>query len=297
MIPPLPPARSREFDWHGVRLYFNGYGRSSKWPTGHRLSREWFKGIVVDFTFWFFFEGRGELIDHRTGRSHPLHAGVCLCMRPGMDLEVRQSDPHALGDAYFHLDFQLGKRRLQPKQWPKLPFYSEITDISFFDQTTRRILALLHQMDFSKQMSTGSKEGGELLAAELLFKGLMVDLQQGYRRQGRSGTPLHHERVISEALSVLFAEPQRFSTVGKLASFCGYSEGHFRVLCQQITGESPGKLLIKARIEQAKKYLRHSELTIGMIAETLGYENIYYFSEQFHTITGMTAKEYRKKRF
>lgn len=40
--------------------------------------------------------------------------------------------------------------------------------------------------------------------------------------------------------------------------------------------------------------LRHSDLTIGMIAETLGYEDVNYFSRQFRKVARMTAKEYRK---
>lgn len=70
---------------------------------------------------------------------------------------------------------------------------------------------------------------------------------------------------------------------------------HFRAICLKITGEKPVDLLIKTRITHARQLLCHSDLTIGMIAEMLGYENAYYFSCQFHEITGMTARDYRKR--
>ncbi len=285
----MPSDSFASSDWLPLRLRFNHYGRSPKWPDNHSLSREWFKRVLVDFTFWFFFSGKGELIDHGNNRSYPLHAGVCLCMLPGMDLEVRQFDPEYLGDTYFHIDFFLGEQQLPQGQWPQLPFYSRFTDIRFFDQTGIRILALLHQNNLLRQTDQES-----LLAAELLLKGLFLDLLQNSRKPTASGTPLHRERTITATLNALFADPRQFHSVARLAEFSGYSEGHFRSLCQEIMGESPNKILVRARIEQAKKYLLHSDLSIGMIADTLGYENIYHFSRQFRTVTGITANEFRK---
>lgn len=287
MLPNLRPAS----DWHRLRIHFNRWGLTSKWPMGYQLKREWFNYVVIDFTLWFFFEGTGEVVNYQTGKTHRLYPGVCLCMKPGVDIEIRQLEPDPLGDSFFHIEFYEEARRLSLEEWPALPFYSEVSDIGFFDQTMRRILALLNQAHHSTQ--TESEE--PWLAAELLVKGLLLDLVQSQNRPKLSGTMLHHDRVISATLSALFSDPLQFRSVTDLAEASGYSQGHFRALCYQITGETPAKLLIKARIEQAKKYLRHSDLTIGMIAEALGYEHIYYFSRQFKHATGLTASEYRKR--
>lgn len=48
------------------------------------------------------------------------------------------------------------------------------------------------------------------------------------------------------------------------------------------------------KIDQAKQLLRESNLDISKIAEMLGYDNIYYFSNQFKKIRGMSPMEYRR---
>lgn len=287
----MPPELLPFDDWYRLRIHFIRWGISSRWPRGHRPGREWFKRILIDFTLWFFFEGRGEVIDHRRGKVYSLYPGTCLCMQPGDDLEIRQFDPDSLSDLFLHIDFSDEGKALISAQWPNLPFYSEVSNVSFFDQTIRRILALLNQAHLSEQ----SENKEQWLAAEALMKGVLLDLIQSQQKPSLSGTLLHHERVISATLESLFADPRRYRSVSELAEASGYSPGHFRALCQRITGEVPGKLLLKARMEQAKKFLRHSELTVSMIAEALGYEHIYYFSRQFKRFTGLTASEYRKR--
>ena len=48
------------------------------------------------------------------------------------------------------------------------------------------------------------------------------------------------------------------------------------------------------KIEQAKQLLRESDRNISQIAELLGYDNIYYFCNQFKKHTGMSPLEYRR---
>jgi len=271
---------------------FHRHGRDAVWPRGHHLSRAWFQRVLLDFTFWFFIQGKGRLLDHRSGASYPLKAGVCLCMKPGMDLEVWQDDADPLGDAFFHLSFLRGSRLLPQRRWPACPFYTEVAEVSFFDQTTRRILALLNRRHLPGHVEDGV-EGDELVAG-FLMKGLLTDLIRTHEKNASDRGDRYHEKVISTALTALYEEPRRFRNVDDLARASGYSGSHFRHLCRKVTGERPSHLLIKARIERARHYLSHSELTIGAIADALGYENVYYFSRQFRLATGMTASRYRR---
>ncbi len=279
-------------EWRDLRFRFTA-GRSGRdiWPPRHFLSRACIQRMVSDFTFWFFFQGSGELIDEE-GTIYPLRAGVCLGMKPGVRFQARQVGDELLGDAFFHFDLFRGERLLSPDEWPFFPVYSEIADISFFDQTTRRILALLHRSRLPGYKGNHEEE----LEAEHLMKALFLHLlrdQKEARGSEARGSDLHHERVVMALLSALHEEPRQFRSVADLARAGGYSTGYFRSLCVKVTGKRPGELLINARMERAKSYLLHSEMTVGMIAESLGYENIYYFSRQFREVVGKTASEYR----
>ena len=56
---------------------------------------------------------------------------------------------------------------------------------------------------------------------------------------------------------------------------------------------SPYSLLINERIENAKKYLINSNLTISQIATKTGFASIERFSNVFKIKTGMSPKKFR----
>ncbi len=278
-----------EENWQHFRFRFHRAACSEDWPKGHLLSRDWFERVLVDFTFWFFFRGKGVLIDHTNGISHSLHPGVCLCMRPGLDIEASQSGSEPLKDFYFHLSVFRGDTLLSPKEWPEVPLYSETDNIILYEQVLKRVISLLTE----QSLPGYNGDGSEILSAEFLFKGLLLDIA---RKKEPLAEGNHHQgQMITTALSALYENPKRFSSVEDLAEVSGYSSSHFRALCLKLTGEKPKDLLVKARIDQAKKLLLYTDLTIGMIAEEVGYESIYYFSKQFKEVTGITASAYKKQ--
>ena len=59
---------------------------------------------------------------------------------------------------------------------------------------------------------------------------------------------------------------------------------------------SPEQFLIHARIDRAKYLLRETDMTIGQIADALGYRDVFYFSRQFARVTGKTASAFRTRK-
>lgn len=276
--------------WAAIDFVFKRCGLSI-WNHDTAISRRQIRKVAVDFTVWFFVQGTGELID-RKGRIYPLRSGVCLCIYPGMEFEARQIGTDPLGDLYFHFDVFRSKRRLRSAQWPACPFYIEVLDAAFYERSFRRVLEL-----FNRQYLPGYRaEDNAILEAQYLLKSLLLGLIRSDKEDLRteaSGVERHHRRMVFAALSALYENPAQFRSVDDLAKACGYSISWFRTLCLKLTGEKPINILIKARVEHAKKHLTHSDKTIGEIAEMLGYENIYYFSRQFRAVVGMTASNYR----
>lgn len=281
-----PPSSKRA---QALHFSFNSWGCSPSWPKGHRLSRPFFRERLTDFTFWFFFEGRGTLLDRATKRTHPLHPGVALCLFPGMDLYVEQDDDAPLGNTWFHFDVFQGARKLPPQSWPYAPYHAEARNLPAADQCTRRILALLEHRLLPGYDPLEDAE----LEAEFLLKALLVELAREARMPRRDPLERHHETVIEALVAKLFADPRLFRRTTDLARAGGYSVSHFRTICGKFTGHTPGELLVQARIEKAKTYLRTPTFSVGMVADAVGYENIYYFSRQFHEIVGMTPKQFR----
>ncbi len=59
-------------------------------------------------------------------------------------------------------------------------------------------------------------------------------------------------------------------------------------------GKTIEKYFIALRIEQAKELLQYDELTLGQIAQKLGYSNVHYLSNQFKKTTGMSVTAYKQ---
>ncbi len=60
-------------------------------------------------------------------------------------------------------------------------------------------------------------------------------------------------------------------------------------------GISPINYIQQLRIKKAKEMLKSDYSKISLIAETVGYSNIYHFSKTFKQITGYSPTEYDKK--
>ncbi|MDD4689599.1 MAG: AraC family transcriptional regulator [Eubacteriales bacterium] len=61
------------------------------------------------------------------------------------------------------------------------------------------------------------------------------------------------------------------------------------------TKMTPMMYIQKIRLDKSKYLLVNSDLTIGEIAENIGFDNIYYFSNTFKKFFGISPLQYRKK--
>ncbi len=61
-------------------------------------------------------------------------------------------------------------------------------------------------------------------------------------------------------------------------------------------GKSPMQFVLDERIEEAKRLLTNTTLSVGAVAENMKFENVKYFSKFFKRRTGMTPSEYRKNK-
>lgn len=71
------------------------------------------------------------------------------------------------------------------------------------------------------------------------------------------------------------------------------SVSRYAALFRQMTGLSPQQYLIDLRLRNARELLRATNLSIGEVARSVGYEDALYFSRLFHRHTGQTPREFR----
>ena len=84
--------------------------------------------------------------------------------------------------------------------------------------------------------------------------------------------------------------------VDEMARMISLSKYHFIRVFQKSVGMTPRQYVIAARMNHAKYLLTHTDLTVGALAERVGYASESMFCATFKRTQGVTPTEYRKSR-
>ncbi len=125
------------------------------------------------------------------------------------------------------------------------------------------------------------------------FYGILVFLAKASKK---GYIPQQKQELIEIAMHYITENYQNCTLNNQmLAQLCGMSTDYFRKTFEKMYGISPMKYLHNFRIKKAKAILQSDYVSIGQIAESVGYSNIYHFSKMFKQYTGMSPSEYAKR--
>lgn len=117
-------------------------------------------------------------------------------------------------------------------------------------------------------------------------------LHRSDRKEYISKEKMQRLKPAMERMTAFYFDPSL--TNDALAALCGISTVYFRKLFEEVYGISPIKYLHNLRIRKAKAMLRSDYDSIGQVAESVGYGDIYHFSKMFRIYTGQSPSEYAK---
>jgi AraC-like DNA-binding protein len=263
--------------WETVQVIPSHAGRLRCEP-GWSLDQAW-SDSLRDFDLWVVWAGTGRMQLH-TG-TILLHPGTCLWMRPGGLYLGEQNPNDRLGVTYIHFDLLDRRgRRLPKSQLP--PEAHEVRDLAFFDTVTQHIV---------ESLRPGATTAG---VARPLLTGLLMELGARAANPPASGTDRHHQDVLQPIIARIRESPHDTPPVADLARDAGYSPDYFTRIFKQALGQTPEAFIIQAKINRAKILLKESGLSIGQIADALGYCDVFFFSRQFKEQTGLNPQAYRR---
>jgi AraC-like DNA-binding protein len=84
--------------------------------------------------------------------------------------------------------------------------------------------------------------------------------------------------------------------LARLTKESGYSREHLRRLCRSQLGRGPMHQVSHLRLRRAAELLQKTELTMDSIAEQVGYQNAFVFSNAFKKWIGWRPSEYRHRK-
>ena len=129
--------------------------------------------------------------------------------------------------------------------------------------------------------------------AEQLRTELFDAFAEGPNSACREDTIASHrravERVITSARERL-CEPISLHDMSRVAYL---SEFHFNRVFHQITGLPPGKFISALRLDEAKRLLLNTNLSITDICFEVGYNSLSTFTRRFNQRVGLGPREFR----
>jgi AraC family transcriptional regulator, transcriptional activator of pobA len=119
-------------------------------------------------------------------------------------------------------------------------------------------------------------------------------------RIGRLGSDLpadlreHDEGLLAavfDALEARFREP---ITARDVAAAVGLSPGHVTTVVRRRTGRTVGQWVTERRLQEARRLLATTDLTVTEIAARVGYRDPGYFIRRFRAAHGRAPQEWRR---
>lgn len=112
---------------------------------------------------------------------------------------------------------------------------------------------------------------------------------------GESEAAGKEDDPIDKAIAYVKKNLSKNISRAEVASEVYLNEEYFSRLFRQRTGATFRDYLLMEKMNEAKRLLSHSGLSVGIIASKVGYDNFSHFSKMFKKMTDRTPQEYRKE--
>lgn len=104
-----------------------------------------------------------------------------------------------------------------------------------------------------------------------------------------------HRQIIDEAVQIIASRIYGKLPVPELAAAVNVSASQLTALFQAYLGVAPAKYITRIRLEESKVLLEGKQMSVGEVAQQLGYSSIQHFSKQFTAWFGFPPSAYAKK--
>ncbi len=100
---------------------------------------------------------------------------------------------------------------------------------------------------------------------------------------------------IARVVAAVSERPGEAWDVDRMAAAAHLSRSQLNRLFRASQGVSPREFVIRKRVEQARLLLVETDMSLQMVADALGYTDVYFFTRQFSRLAGMPPGRYRRQ--
>ena len=255
----------------------------------HLLPPDWHWDNICldDFDLWVALGGEGEFCAGK--QAFPISRGSCFILRPGMRYTFKgashlgkKKSSSGLYHIYVHFNLLDDSGKIIKVPPADLPEACHLRHLSFIEELLTRSLD-----------SFKSSPEGDTADSNLWLTAALDEIIRQNSNISISGTDLRHMQIVEKVCASIDENPGKDFRVDNFAKTNAYSLEHFCRIFKKIKGISPNQYILQARIEFAQSLLLTSSMTISEIATVSGYNDVYFFSRQFHSKNGISPSRFR----
>ncbi|MCS3917920.1 helix-turn-helix domain-containing protein [Fervidibacter sacchari] len=138
----------------------------------------------------------------------------------------------------------------------------------------------------------GWRKRGEALVIELILR--IVQERPNLLRPMRAPIAVKNYKVLQPVLQLVEERLADKLSVKEMAKAANCSERHLRRIFKETLGMSPKKWLLQRRLQRAALLLTQTDLTVKIVANKCGFEDLSLFNRQFRQRFGQPPTHYRR---
>ena len=230
----------------------------------------WKTGGSKDYTLWAVFRGEGSL--SLDSVQYSVKIGSCFLIPPKTLTYGTHNHDNRLFVYAVHFSADGSSFEIDHKR---------ISNVSFFKELFSRVI-LFYNMNRIALVNS---------YLEVLLNEFFSSPDAANTKQTPDSAA--HQKYVTEICDRINASLEGKHVLSELATEYGYSATYLGKLFHKNVGISFSGYLLNARINYAKILLLNSKLSVGEIAEKLGYYDTAHFINQFKKTVGCTPNAYR----
>ena len=239
---------------------------------------QWGPGIRDHYLIHHVIRGKGSYVIE--GRMYHLNAGDTFLLFPDVESSYRADEE-------------------EPWEYAWVGFagtdaYSMIANTDFSKKNPVLDQRLISDELFRKIQAVYNANGNtfrDAVAMTGALYSLMGFLMHHSKGEGKSDNLQQH--YVERARQYIAEQYSYPITVEDVAVYTGISRSYLFRLFRTMMKQSPKEYLLEYRIRQACQLLNQTELPVGSIAHSVGFEDNLYFSKVFKKYKNCTPSEYR----
>gem|GEM_PF-3583060 len=229
-----------------------------------------------------FYVSQGRMILKVYGRQFVVCAGNMIILPASVFHTFESGEPAEFYYINYISRLDQGWHRFKPKKSLRLIFFPRV----MIGRSGGNMQSLFEAILNERQVARSVMESRLRKLVKLIGRGFKDGIEISADKRGKKADITAYDRRIAESIRYMRRHSSGHSDLAELCrNSLGMSVRHFSRIFKRMTGCSPREYMVQLKMKKAQSMLRN-KVPAKVVAEKLGYDEVYSFYRVFHKKTG-----------